>query len=163
MTPYEWTTTAIAVLGLVGGAFGFFYGRSARAKAGESQLLAVQAQQESAVALKRSAAADERVVEVWERLAAPPEPTVDFEVGSTADRTMGWIKNIGDLEARSLTISGYPEPVKNLASIRTPIDLPPGQTIQFTISERLSLPVKQVEVAWTDDRSEELQSKRYWI
>ncbi|WP_440711639.1 hypothetical protein [Herbiconiux sp. YIM B11900] len=156
MTAGELVSSIIGVLGLLGGAIGFFVARTASKNADI-------AKRDAAAALTRSADADERVAVVLERLAAPPEPAAFFEVGRSADRTTGWIKNLGTVAARSLTVAGYPEPVKNLVSTGVPVELPPGQTLTFGISERLTLPVNQVHVVWVDDRDEMPTSATYWL
>lgn len=162
MTAYELLSTIIAAVGLLGGALGFMLSRTARASAKESNRVAARAQAESAEALRRSADASERVADVWERITTPPEPTVAFEVDATPDHTVGSVRNVGDLAARSLTVSGYPEQVRNLVALG-PADLPPGQAIQFGIDERLSLPVRQVELVWTDDWSDAPRRETCWI
>lgn len=162
MTAYELLSTIIAAVGLLGGALGFMLSRTARASAKESNQVAARAQAESAEALRRSADASERVADVWERITTPPEPTVAFEVDATPDHTVGSVRNVGDLAARSLTVSGYPEQVRNLVALG-PADLPPGQAIQFGIDERLSLPVRQVELVWTDDWSDAPRRETCWI
>ena len=178
MTLYEKISTAIAILGLIGGGIGFIVGVAARRRAGESEKVAEAARAQSAEALSRSAealgksaeahdraaTASERVAEVWERMATEPQPRPEFEVRCTPDRTVGWITNRGTSGARNLTITGLPEAAKNLVGFPHPISLPPRQTAQFNIDERLSLSVEQVVVTWYDDRApDEPQTETHWL
>lgn len=178
MTLYEKISTGIAILGLLGGAIGFVVGIAARRKAGESERVAQAARSQSVEALRKSAealsqsasahdraaTASERVAEVWEEMASKPEPRPEFDVKCTADRSVGWITNTGNIGARSVSIAGLPEPAKSLVGFGRPVDIPPKESVQFNIDERFSLSVEQVVITWYDDRSpEDQQTETHWL
>lgn len=85
-----------------------------------------------------------------------------LEVEATADRTLGLVRNVGELEARSLRVSGYPALVRNLVN-SGPHDLAPRESVQFAIDERFTLPVRQVELVWVDDSSDRPQREVMWL
>lgn len=73
MTPAEWLTGLLGVLGLAGGAIGFFAARRADAKAGAAARDASEALTKSAAAAERAAAALEEANRLYAESRPKPE------------------------------------------------------------------------------------------
>ncbi|WP_022884131.1 hypothetical protein [Glaciibacter superstes] len=178
MTSYEILSVIIAGLGLAGGAVGFIRALAADRRSIEAEAAAGDARSDAAAALEKSASATERIAEAVEFMArrsgdSRPDTLLaaalpaelqsllepDAVTWSLEERTVAGsyrLRNTGTIEARSVTVNGYPAGMQNLlVAHREHPTLAPGATFVFNVSNRLTVTLKEVEIMWIDSTSAE--------
>lgn len=123
----------IALLGLLGGTFGFFYGRAARKKADEAQNAAADAGRDAAQALTRSASAHEEAAAALKRAneieeSKLPQPRIHFSMHFVSGSMYSILCD--DLPANQVEIiqTGRVQPVEE-----GPRDLKDGDSVRFMV------------------------------
>lgn len=97
MTTGEITTSIIGALGLVAGIIGFFMARSASKKADEASATAAQAQVDVATATTA-------IASILARTNPEPVPHVKWNLRATGKGDQFAIVNVGNIEARDVTV-----------------------------------------------------------
>lgn len=163
----------LAILGLVGGAVGFFVALGARRKADESERAANDARADAAAALSRSADSGERIAAAVEQMAAlGSEPDVDFvrvfqkalnasvewTIEERAEAHSYRLRNSGNVAAEDVRITAVPPERAALLVGGDLGDLDAGQAGVFGTSPRLSLSLHRVAVAWIEADTQQQMS-----
>ncbi|MDQ0576453.1 hypothetical protein [Agromyces albus] len=183
-----WETADILALifgaaGLVGGVVGFFRSASASRAAGRANAAAQDARGDAAAALLRSADAAERIAEAIEIISARsavlhvrptdapaelralvPQPEVKWAVEERSEPDTFRLRNIGSIGAREVGVTTVPQ--EHSALVRMVADRPtlePGSAIVVRTERRLALRVKELDIAWLDDTSSEMQHASVYL
>ena len=159
MTAFEIVSVIFGLLGLLGGAIGFFRAVAADRRSGAAEAVAADAQADAASALSKSADAAERIaaaVEIMARrrdMAAdtllPESPSTELKA-LLGRREVRWVveartatnsfrlRNMGTTQAREVTIDGKLESSS----------LEPGTALTFSGGQHRA---DAIEVTWRDD------------
>lgn len=155
----------LSILGLAGGAFGFFVARRAGKKANDSEAIAVDARADAAAALSRSADSGDRIAVAVEQMAAyTSEPDIDlvrifqealnakveWSIEQRADAHSYRLRNTGNVGAEDVQVTAIP-PEHAALLVRGDLgDLDAGEAGVFSTSPRLSLSLHRISVNWIE-------------
>ena len=170
-------------LGLVGGVVGFFRAVAASRQAAKAEIAAQDARSDAAAALVRSADATERIAKAIEIISARPaavhlrptdapaelralvpSPEVKWAIEERTEGDTYRLRNVGSIAARDVRVATVPKEHAVLA--RMDADRPtlePGSAIVVRTERRLTLRVKELDIAWLDDTSAEMQHASLYL
>lgn len=176
------------VLGLVGGAVGFFRAVAASRQAAKADAAAQDARSDAAAALVRSADANERIATAIEIISGRSAPSVHLDNRGEANEVpaelralvaapeVRWtieersehdtyrLRNIGTIAARGVNVAAVPN--EHSALVRVDVNDPtlePGAAVVVRTERRLTLRVKELDIAWLDDMSVEVQHASLYL
>lgn len=152
MTPAEIVSAAIAVLGLVGGAIGFFRSRKADKASKSAADEAGRASERSIAASEAAARAQERIAAAIESQGQPNSETsqkqVVWRIDKVGDSRLR-LTNVGNLIAQRVHIEPSPTETQRLFRVTEVPGLEPGEGLDFTVVRTLGGPqVESVYVTW---------------